>query len=1024
MSWVIVVPFLGNPVNAVAAEPAKARRDSVRIGLCENVAPSQNEAGEPDGILVDLWRAWGRRNTVNVEFHIFAGHTSAKRALADAEIDLIGGIETQQVDSSLLLSGAIACFNRVAVHRKRVQRRDFLGVQDRTIEIDVRLTEDLPHLEKWLPKDRTKVRTTRSNDQDAIWVTSEVFKADVHALSFESQCEKSFVLYKRLVFFCTRPDQAEFMDFVESGWDRIDKSELLSIESTWLPAGRKRLFDKNTRLAFTPDEISILARHPVLLLGASRWEPLTIVDENQNYSGIALDLATLHFELLGMTPVFDGSEWESVKARFDAGKLDGLGYAVPDPKRRDERNISDPYVYAPLVVVTREGEELTDQPEDLRGKSFGIIDDYGFGQIFEIGRPDISIRQFSDRRDAAEALRDGTIDGWLEIAPTARKIAADLGIDNFRIAFRTNLVDGMSLILQKDLAVPCELFNRALRCTNSEQVGTIYSRYEPLFQENNSAETTWLLFGLSLLVILSFAFAARQSLAARRSRKAVERSEQTLRLAQRLSRSGTLEFDPSTQKVRMIGETYRVFGIAPPGVEETAAEHSARFDADSARKFVKACQECCPHNKAPQSIECMLNSETVLQYDFTWADQATNATCLISIHDVTDRIRRDRERTDLNEKVSQLKKLEALGRLAGGIAHDFNNILSASIVNNELAIESIRKDHPAHGHMRDVLNSSLRAKDLVAQILSFSSGRGVVEETVDLNHVAEESVIAVRSSTPDNVVIEITASPTPVLVTANSTKLMQVFINLLSNAAQAMPHGGHVRVHIARKGRVALVQVGDEGAGIPEEIKARVFDPFFTTRKVGEGTGMGLAIVHTIVRSLSGEIYFESSSEGTVFCIELPAVEADSDTEATDNELSCNEDADTPEKGKGVRIIAVDDEEMVLDAAVRVLTLLGYDVRGFTCADEALSYFCDQPEDFDLLITDMSMPDVSGMELLESVREVRRDFPAIVCSGYDLENEFAAYPHLRQSVTRLNKPFTSKTLASAIQRGLSAKETS
>ena len=289
-------------------------------------------------------------------------------------------------------------------------------------------------------------------------------------------------------------------------------------------------------------------------------------------------------------------------------------------------------------------------------------------------------------------------------------------------------------------------------------------------------------------------------------------------------------------------------------------------------------------------------------------------------------------------------------------------------------------------------------------------------ETVDLNLVAKESLQLVKTSLPPHIQLEFRHGDSPVYVTANSIKLMQVLINLMSNAIQAMgASSGKIVLVVKQRDDLALIEVTDQGQGIPQELREKIFDPFFTTRPSGEGTGMGLAIVHNIVQSLSGDIRFETGSGGTSFFVDLPVAQ---------DEPAClpKSETESVKRKPGTRIIVVDDEPAVLDVEMRVLQLLGYEVTGFTNAREALNCFQEQPNSFDLLLTDMVMPGISGMELLESIRTVRQNFPAVVCSGYDLENEFATYPHLKRSVVQLNKPITSRALASAINYSLGTPE--
>ena len=998
----------GQDSTAIAASSA------MKIGLCANVAPVANQTGEPQGIFVQLWQAWSKRTGQPVEFVIFDDHLAAESALLEGAIDLIGGIETQQVSDRMLFSKPIACFDRIAYYGNDVNRPDVIGLRDQQVSIDSRLRSDLPQLRPWLPTAR--VLESRSlAPTGTVLVQSEVFASQGHALGFDRNHNGFKTLYKRLVFFCVRDDRPELLDALELGWDQLNKSELLSIETTSLPAAaRNRIFDIRNRLKLSRFELEFLKQHPIVYLGASPWEPLTIIDAEENYSGIALDLLAHHLQFLGVTPVYGGDpDWPKVVAGLDAGQFDGLGYAVPNEEREEEYAVSDPYVYAPLVVVCRGDQMFLDDPASLKGKRFGCDASFTAATLFQLKRPGTEIIEFPSRELAAMALRDGEIDGWLEIAPTARKVAAELGIDSFQIAFRTDIVDGMSLVLDPELEPLCAMFNRAIDCTSNERINEIYARYEPVFRENQTNSNAWLIGGLTLLLLGMSIVSFKLFGLVRASRQEIRQSEQKLRHAQRVSKSGSLEWEPSTNSVKMLGETYRLYPGSVSGQTDSMEYHLSRFDKYSAARLRQAWASLTKCR--PLELELQLTCGNILRYELCAAAEEPAENCLVTVQDVSERVRRDAERARLNDKISQLKKLEALGNLAGGIAHDFNNILTASIVYNELALDSLNEEHPSHRLMSDVLTSSLRARDLVGQILTFSGERGVAEESVDLNQVAEESVALVRTSMPAHIELNCLQAADPVWVTANSIKLMQVMINLLSNAIQAMPTGGSIQLEVSATDR-AVIRVKDQGQGIPQAFREKIYDPFFTTRPAGEGTGMGLAIVHNIVRSLAGEIHFDSDARGTTFVVELPLGQAKKLREPAHAEQPTMPNT---RAGK-TRIIVVDDEPAVLDVELRVLRLLGYEVFGFNSAKDALQSFREKPDQYDMLLTDMVMPGLSGMELLESIRSVRKDFPAVVCSGYDLENEFAMYPHLRQSVVQLNKPITSKSLATAINTSLSS----
>jgi PAS domain S-box-containing protein len=395
---------------------------------------------------------------------------------------------------------------------------------------------------------------------------------------------------------------------------------------------------------------------------------------------------------------------------------------------------------------------------------------------------------------------------------------------------------------------------------------------------------------------------------------------------------------------------------------------------------------------------------------------------LASITDITERKRVEETRARLEAQLRQAQKMKALGTLAGGIAHDFNNILSAVIGNVDLAREDVDDEHPAQESLAVIRAASQRARDLVHQILTFSRQQAVERHVVQLASVAEESVKLLRATLPAGIdlVTAFAADTPPVL--ADRTHIHQVLMNLCANAWQAIeaPVG---RVEIAltgvmvgdeprhaglRPGRYARLTVVDTGKGMDRETVERIFDPFFTTKEPGEGTGLGLAVVDGVVKNHDGFIEVLSAPGlGTTFHLYLPATELE--VEAVRASM-----ADLP-RGTGQRILYLDDEEPLVMVARRVLVRLGYEVVGFTIPAEALAAFRADPAGFDLCVTDLNMPSVSGLEIAAELLRLRPALPVALASGNISETLLV---RARSMGVRevIYKPTTMAELATAVHR--------
>ena len=354
-----------------------------------------------------------------------------------------------------------------------------------------------------------------------------------------------------------------------------------------------------------------------------------------------------------------------------------------------------------------------------------------------------------------------------------------------------------------------------------------------------------------------------------------------------------------------------------------------------------------------------------------------------STRDITDKKR-------LEEQLQQSQKMEAIGTLAGGIAHDFNNILGAIIGYTELSKDLPVGSRDLEKNLSQVLKAAERAKNLVKQILAFSRKSRSELKAMQLHLVVNEALNLLRSSIPTTIDIKADIARTNDIVIADATQVHQIVMNLCTNAAHAMRQKGgvlgvtlkavnlddhSVRAYAGiEPGPYVRLNVKDTGTGISRDVIGRIFEPFFTTKESGSGTGMGLAVVHGIVKSLKGDIkVYSEPGKGTVFTVLLPRVQ--------------EEDADrdmmllSAPRGHE-RVLLVDDEAMLLDVGKQILNSLDYHVTAVSSPVEALELFGKNPAAFDLVISDQTMPQLTGYELAQHLMKIRKDVPVILCTGY------------------------------------------
>jgi PAS domain S-box-containing protein len=394
------------------------------------------------------------------------------------------------------------------------------------------------------------------------------------------------------------------------------------------------------------------------------------------------------------------------------------------------------------------------------------------------------------------------------------------------------------------------------------------------------------------------------------------------------------------------------------------------------------------------------------------------------------RLERDREikeRRQAEIRLQQVQKLEAIGSLAGGIAHDFNNILSAILGYTQLVMDRLPTDSPVQEDLEQVYKGGERAKELVMQILAFSRQQEQDAAPIQIGPIVKEAIKFLKATLPSYIEIHQRIIPDPGMILADPTRIHQVLMNLCTNAAQAMDRaGGTLTVALSEMtldpdttavlpdllpGKYLKLTVEDTGHGIAPEILPKIFDPYFTTKRRGQGTGLGLATVHGIIKSYGGGIGVSSTpGQGTTFQVFFPVME---EPVEPDSEKS----APVTAAGSGACILFVDDEPPIAKLGKQLLELLGYQAEACTDPLEALALFKDNPDRFDLVITDLTMPGMKGDRLAGELIKIRPDTPVILCSGFSvhMSEDEAEAAGIKAFVV---KPFLKQDLAAVIHKVL------
>lgn len=461
------------------------------------------------------------------------------------------------------------------------------------------------------------------------------------------------------------------------------------------------------------------------------------------------------------------------------------------------------------------------------------------------------------------------------------------------------------------------------------------------------------------------------------------------------------------------------------GCEEDALLQKSMFDIDpgSVVSGIFGIGKEGEHRKWPHSSKRLLErfdgySEPVEVRVSPIDDNLEISTFVANVRDVSQEI-------SLERQLQQAQKMEAIGTLAGGIAHDFNNILAAILGYGQIVKDQLPVGSPLRKDMDQILNGGFRATDLVKQILTFSRQGKEEYKPTKIHYLLKEILKLLRASLPATIDLQHSIDMDCGLVNADASQIHQVLMNLCTNAKHAIGDvNGVLSIHLAEQdikkpefatgsplvvpGKYVVLSVEDSGEGMDEDTLIRVFEPFFTTKGKDEGTGLGLSIVHGIVMKHQGAITVVSEiNKGTAFHVYLPVFEEDLAEIATAEEV--------PTRCGNEKIMVVDDEATVSITLKRMLEKDGYKVTIFNDSLEAVSTFRNSPDYFDLIITDMTMPKMTGLELVREMLAFRPELPILLMSGFSEPND--REKSLKLGVRDfLSKPFLHRELSEALRK--------
>ncbi len=1014
-------------------------------------SPSPN-ADKRNGPLRDFWLLWGERVGRAIDFVEYPDLQTAKDAAIRGEIDYLAAVPiTFPEDGELFYSRPFArVVQAVASPKLRMPAADLAGANIRY----ERGTSDqvLASLRRAFNFASTEEIAEGSLEEAFAASSDPVFAPSIRQLlerlrteSLSASIHAHPLTYRHLFAASStrRPDLARLF---EEGLSRISSADVVDLEGTEAEVGFSPFFlDPRDRLPISVKQRSWLRMHPVVRLGASAWPPLTILETDGSFGGIGIETVRHLLGRVGVQlQVIGGDQWEAVIEAARRREIDGLGY-VNVGRERSLANLdfTDPILRAPAVIVSRNDRPFFAELNDLQNATVLVPATYPMAEVLRGQEIEgMRVEAVPSSREAFTRLSRGEADAAIDYLPIARSVIRSRGISNLRVtASVEQLSPSLSTAIRSDWPELIQLLDMAIATKTREDEARILARFERPPPQLDRRLVVWLIAPLLVIIAgLGITLLVRR----RRTARLIKESEGLLRLAAKISKSGSWQYDITTRHLGFTPEAYRLFGWKPGGSEPTLEQFVTFYNAPSQAKLREALEG--PNHASGSDKRWRLELASQARPTrfhlclIEWTDRTSN---IGTVTDITDAEAEKRRRIELQSQVNQLERLDALGRLAGGIAHDFNNILSVSLSHAELALLELREGHPARVSVDGFIKASLRARDLVRQIQIFGRRDQSDRQRLDVQKQIRGVVSLLSTSLPPSIEITTTFADRPLWIRGSSTQIDQVLMNLGVNAGHAMPEGG--RLHFAAQkrrleaplnsstgtvepGSYIEIQVSDTGIGIEQEKIPRVFEPYFTTKPAGEGTGLGLALVHGVIKDHGGALSLSSSPRlpkeaseniSSIFTILLAEWDPSDDLVSTREHPS---DRKTERLGSGERILVVEDEPELLETTLRILSALGFDPHGSTEPMEAVARFRECPEAWSLVVTDMLMPHVSGTEVASMIKAERPDCPVLLATGYSAEHDLKNAPVEAILIKPISSRKWSSTLRELLAKAPAASE--
>lgn len=1014
---IFIMVFVGTiftitPSLSVAASP-------IQSGAEPDYPPFsfQNEQGEADGLAVELFRAAADAMDEEVTFSVRSWDL-LKQDLASDQLDalpLVG--RTPQRESIydftvpyLSLYGAIV----TQKENKTIQHLDDLygrkiGVMRGDIAEEFMQSEGF---EQSLVRTESFADVLKQLDQgklDAVVIQQLVAQQLIESLKLENvELRVKLDQFRQDFCFAVTEGDKELLATLNEGLSRVVTSgHYQQLRTKWL-GGKdpdKFEFSSQASVALTESEQKWIERHPTVdFTGDPNWLPYEAFQQDGHYIGIVADHLQLIESKTGLNfepiPVSSWSESLDIATK---GRVAVISGDAADAILNKNFKPVDSYSENPIVIVMHSHENYVEHLEELKGKRIAIIKDYGYTADIFRHYPDFDFIEVENIQEGLEGVSNGKFDAMLATMALASYTINEMELYNIKVVGKTPITMELTLFVANELPELHSIINKTLKSLPPEESHNILHSWSHVDYVEKVDYTVAILTGIGLLALLLITLFWNRRLKSEiqnrvEAEKALLKSSKEWTYAMDFLDDAVYLIDLDDRVVRANRTFYLMTGLTqeqtighdittilhPEGEEIPCPVCAARKDR---RDEVIVMEPDHPDNPSGRPIQVMVQ---IIR------DEAqTPLGVLMGIRDLTKAREAQAEKERLQREIHQSQKMDALGSLTGGIAHDFNNILGIIMGNVDLA--RIQTDEVCEEKMQKYLdtiqNASERARDLVSQMMLFSRSDPGDSQPLDITVMIKEDIKMLSSLLPSSIEIDLQYPDELPSVMMDPVKLQQLLMNLCLNAKDAMNGVGKLSVDVRVvqdvevecsacfhqfNGEWLKLSIIDSGTGIDSDALKYIFDPFFTTKEVGKGTGMGLAVVASAVHSLDGHITVESEKgKGSSFHLYFPPVEDDSFIAG-----KAEHSTHLPARGDSKRVLVIDDEPELVQVISEILQVSGYQPSSITDSVEALKQFKAEPESFDLVITDQTMPHYTGVELANNMRQLRPDIPIILTTGY------------------------------------------